>query len=140
MKLPKENIRAIATMLQTEKQMGTMQDWIKSAFQGKSKQVEGNASSNQHQEWSTIKRDSATGRIVFVEEDGRTNSTIEDWRNIEFFSTPQGEVFGFVDKEGNIYLDETKITPEHPIHEYTHLWDRASKEILIYGIEDANPI
>ncbi len=139
MKLPKENIRAIATMLQTEKQMGTMQDWIKSAFQGKSKQVEGNASSNQHQEWSTIKRDSATGRIVFVEGNGRTNSTIEDWRNIEFFSTPQGEVLGFVDKEGNIYLDETKIIPEHPIHEYTHLWDRASKEILIYGIEDANP-
>ncbi len=28
MKLPKENIRAIATMLQTEKQMGTMLDWI----------------------------------------------------------------------------------------------------------------
>ncbi len=139
MKLPKENIRAIATMLQTEKQMGTMQDWIKSAFQGKSKQVEGNASSNQHQEWSTIKRDSATGRIVFVEGNGRTNSTIEDWRNIEFFSTPQGEVLGFVDKEGNIYLDETKIIPEHPIHEYTLLWDRASKEILIYGIEDANP-
>ncbi len=140
MKLPKENIRAIATMLQTEKQMGTMQDWIKSAFQGKSKQVEGNVSSNQHQGWSTIKRDSATGRIAFVEGDGRTNSTIEDWRNIEFFSTPQGEVWGFVDKEGNIYLDETKIIPEHPILEYTHLWDRASKEILIYGIEDANPI
>ena len=29
MKLPKENIIAIATMLQTEKQMGTMLDWIK---------------------------------------------------------------------------------------------------------------
>ncbi len=140
MKLPKENIRAIATMLQTEKQMGTMQDWIKSAFQGESKQVEGNVSSNQHQGWSTIKRDSATGRIAFVEGNGRTNSTIEDWRSIETFATPQGEVLGFVDKEGNIYLDETKIIPEHPIHEYTHLWDRASKEFLIYGIEDANPI
>ena len=43
---------------------------------------------------------------------------------IEFFTTPQGEVYGFVDKDGNIYLDETKISPEHPIHEYTHLWDR----------------
>lgn len=41
------------------------------------------------------------------------------------FTTPQGEVYGFVDKDGNIYLDETKISPEHPIHEYTHLWDRA---------------
>ena len=47
---------------------------------------------------------------------------------IETFTTPQGEVFGFVDKEGNIYLDETKITPEHPIHEYTHLWDRALQQ------------
>ncbi len=45
--------------------------------------------------------------------------------DIETFTTPQGEVYGFVDKEGNIYLDETKISPEHPIHEYTHLWDRA---------------
>lgn len=29
MKLPKENIQAIITMLETEKQMGTMLDWIK---------------------------------------------------------------------------------------------------------------
>ena len=28
MKLPKDNIRAIATILKTEKQMGTMLDWI----------------------------------------------------------------------------------------------------------------
>lgn len=44
--------------------------------------------------------------------------------DITTFTTPQGEVYGFVDKDGNIYLDETKISPEHPIHEYTHLWDR----------------
>lgn len=43
---------------------------------------------------------------------------------IETFTTPDGEVYGFVDKDGNIYLDETVISPEHPIHEYTHLWDR----------------
>lgn len=46
-------------------------------------------------------------------------------KGIETFTTPQGEVYGFVDKDGNIYLDETKISPEYPIHEYTHLWDRA---------------
>lgn len=40
------------------------------------------------------------------------------------FITSEGEIYGFVDKDGNIYLDETKISPEHPIHEYTHLWDR----------------
>ena len=44
--------------------------------------------------------------------------------DLPFFTTPQGEVYGFVDKDGNIYLDETKISPEHGIHEYTHLWDR----------------
>ena len=32
MKLPKENIIAILTMLQTEKQMGTMLDWIKKHY------------------------------------------------------------------------------------------------------------
>ena len=41
------------------------------------------------------------------------------------YQTPEGEVYGFVDKDGNMYLDETIIDPSHPIHEYTHLWDRA---------------
>ena len=48
----------------------------------------------------------------------------------EFFTTPQGEVYGFVDKEGNIYLDETVISPEHPIHEYTHLWCTITNQTL----------
>jgi len=43
--------------------------------------------------------------------------------DLPFFITPEGEVYGFVDEKGNIYLDETVISPEHPIHEYTHLWD-----------------
>ena len=47
---------------------------------------------------------------------------------IATFTTPQGEIYGFVDKAGNIYLDETQISPEHPIHEYTHLWDRAVQQ------------
>ena len=32
---------------------------------------------------------------------------------IATFATPQGEIYGFVDKAGNIYLDETQIS-EHP--------------------------
>lgn len=44
---------------------------------------------------------------------------------LAFFTTPEGEVYGFVTPEGEIYLDENVISPEHPIHEYTHLWDRA---------------
>ena len=40
--------------------------------------------------------------------------------------TPDGkvEVLGFVDKDDNIHLDRRAISPEHPIHEYTHVWDR----------------
>ena len=40
-----------------------------------------------------------------------------------FFITPQGEIYGFVAPNGDMYLDETVVSPEHPIHEYTHLWD-----------------
>ena len=39
----------------------------------------------------------------------------------EFFLIPQGEVYGFMTKDGHMYLDENVIKPEHPIHEYTHL-------------------
>lgn len=48
--------------------------------------------------------------------------------DITTYTTPQGEVYGFIDKDGNIYLDETKISPNHPIHEYTHLWDRTVQQ------------
>ena len=41
----------------------------------------------------------------------------------EFYITPQGEIYGFVAPNGDMYLDETVVSPEHPIHEYTHLWD-----------------
>lgn len=50
-----------------------------------------------------------------------TQAEIEE---LPFFTTPSGEIYGFVDKDNNIYLDETVITPEHPMHEYTHLWDK----------------
>ena len=44
---------------------------------------------------------------------------------LPFFTTTDGEIYGFVTTEGEIYLDQNVISPEHPIHEYTHLWDRA---------------
>lgn len=31
---------------------------------------------------------------------------------------------GYVDDAGIIHLNKSKISPEHPIHEYTHIWDR----------------
>lgn len=47
--------------------------------------------------------------------------------------TPKGdvEIYGFIDPETlDMYLDDVTINPEHPIHEYTHLWDRA-----LYGMD-----
>ena len=102
--------------------IGNNANLVKATSQGESKQVESDVSSLQHQGWSEVKRDSATGRISFVEGDGRTIDEIEK------FQTPQGELYGFVDKDGKMYLDETVISPEHPIHEYTHLWDRAVQQ------------
>lgn len=66
---------------------------------------------------------------MYTQEDvdayGRPMQFVETLNDdLPFYKTPQGEVYGFVDKDDNIYLDETIITPEHPIHEYTHLWDR----------------
>jgi len=50
---------------------------------------------------------------------GRYSSTNPDIRELR---TPKGELYGFAYK-GEIYLDETKMSPQVPIHEYTHLWD-----------------
>ena len=52
--------------------------------------------------------------------------------------TPKGEVeiYGFIDPEAlDMYLDDATINPEHPIHEYTHLWDRA-----LYGMDPDHKI
>lgn len=35
--------------------------------------------------------------------------------DIERFTTPQGEVYGFVTKEGKVYLVGKKLSPELPI-------------------------
>ena len=71
---------------------------------------------------------------------GLTTSTAEDWnRDADFFITPQGEVYGFAAPNGELYFDETVISPNHPLHEYTHLWDRAlaknNPELWKRGIE-----
>lgn len=44
--------------------------------------------------------------------------------NIHFFKDSKGVVYGYIDNHGNIHFDKNKIRPEHPIHEYTHIWDR----------------
>ena len=98
----------------------------KETLQGKSQQTQSDASGKEHQGWSTVKRDSATDRIVFIPGDGRTIDEHPGWEAPyeTLYITPQGKIYGFVGVDGRIYLDETIIKPEHPIHEYTHLWDR----------------
>ncbi len=97
-----------------------------STSQGESQQTSDNVSSEEHQGWVAIKHDSITGRVSFVK-DGRTidseNSFVDN--SIETYTTPQGEIYAFASREGDIYADEDVIKPEHLIHEYTHLWDRA---------------
>lgn len=50
-----------------------------------------------------------------------------------------GVVYGYVDNDGIIYLNKNKIRPEHPIHEYTHIWDRVvalkNQSLWIRGVE-----
>lgn len=64
---------------------------------------------------------------------------LKESNNIQEFTTENGEVYGFVTPEGQMYLDENVINEEHPIHEYTHLWDRAVKnsnlELWMKGVE-----
>lgn len=74
---------------------------------------------------------SAAQRRSISEEKGKeirdfSSRVVSSYRKdiVQTFTTSQGEIYGFVDKVGNIYLDTSKISPEHPIHEYTHLWDR----------------
>lgn len=59
--------------------------------------------------------------------------------NIHFFKDSKGVVYGYVDDAGIIYLNKSKISPEHPIHEYTHIWDRVvalkNPSLWIRGVE-----
>lgn len=59
--------------------------------------------------------------------------------DIHFFKDSKGIVYGYVDDAGIIHLDKNKIKPEHPIHEYTHIWDRVvalkNPSLWIRGVE-----
>jgi hypothetical protein len=59
-----------------------------------------------------------TNNPRYIDSDGLTHDTPDT----QYLKTSLGEVLGFVYK-GEIYLDETKFSPEAPLHEYTHIWD-----------------
>lgn len=56
---------------------------------------------------------------------GRYSTTNPD---IQELRTKSGELFGFT-YNGEIYIDETKLSPEVPLHEYTHVWDVALAKV-----------
>lgn len=71
---------------------------------------------------------------------GGENTTFSiDNNNIHFFKDSKGVVYGYVDNDSIIYLNKNKIRPEHPIHEYTHIWDRVvalkNPSLWIRGVE-----
>lgn len=68
--------------------------------------------------------------LVLQKSDTQTITNKQSKDDIPFYllKTPKGEVevYGFIDPETHdMYLDDAVINPEHPIHEYTHLWDKA---------------
>ena len=67
---------------------------------------------------------SAGGTEQQTQQDGSGVDGRENQGLLSEFRTSRGEVYGFLDADGNIGLDYNIITAEHPIHEYTHLWDR----------------
>lgn len=50
------------------------------------------------------------------------------YRNIRFFKTPSGHAYGFT-VDGKIYVDKRIAGAETPIHEYTHLWAAAMRQV-----------
>jgi ribosomal protein S18 acetylase RimI-like enzyme len=60
---------------------------------------------------------------------GKLGGVIEsDYQNLRFMSTPNGEIYGFVTKEGDIYLDPERMNANTPFHEFGHLWNSFIKE------------
>lgn len=66
-------------------------------------------------------------------EEGKQSSSIDT------FTTPDGTVYGYATKDGRMVLDRSAIKPEHPLHEYTHLWDNVvaqkNPELWKRGVE-----
>lgn len=89
-------------------------------------------------------KDTATDYLVRnpnqIKSAGGENTTFSKTNNnIHFFKDSKGVVYGYVDDAGIIHLDKNKISPEHPIHEYTHIWDRVvaleNPSLWIRGVE-----
>ena len=58
----------------------------------------------------------------------RRNNAAQDSNKTEgiaqTYTTKNGELYGFADWNGEVYIDETVATSNHSLHEFSHLWDR----------------
>ena len=74
---------------------------------------------------SIIEGTDRTPQQILGEINRTLSQTDHQLDDLQTFTTSFGEVYGFIDpKTLQMYLDEDKITPEHPLHEYTHIWHR----------------
>lgn len=69
-----------------------------------------------------LDRETSQGEPVRRQDNSNSRSNQGSGEVIQELKTPSGEVYGFV-YQGEIYMDETKLDPQVPIHEYTHIWD-----------------
>lgn len=90
---------------------------------------------NVFETWQTTQPQTSTPTSTDSSEKSVTEQLVQHLEDSGF------TVYGIdkLDNHGNIHLDKNKIRPEHPIHEYTHIWDRvvASKNpsLWIRGVE-----
>jgi hypothetical protein len=71
-----------------------------------------------------LDRETSQGEPVRRQDNSNSRSNQGTGEVIQELKTSSGEVYGFV-YQGEIYMDETKLDPQVPIHEYTHIWDEA---------------
>lgn len=55
------------------------------------------------------------------------DTTKENGNKLNEFKTSKGEIWGFT-TDGKIYIDQSVVNEETPIHEYTHIWADAIRE------------
>ena len=85
--------------------------------------------SRRGQSYQNSPEDFGTGWVKVFNNDGTISPRYIpiDSNKESFYLTPQGDIYGFVAPNGGVYLDETVISTEHPIHEYTHFWNNVVK-------------
>ena len=71
-----------------------------------------------------LDRETSQGESVRRQDNSNSRSNQGTSEVIQELKTPSGEFYSFV-YQGEIYMDETKLDPQVPIHEYTHIWDEA---------------